>query len=457
MSRQSCPRPSLLGATLLLLLAGTGTAQVFTVLVKFGKTASNPYFVTPVQGRDGRLYATTLNDDVNDAGTIFAVDPNTGLRFIPHRFDTATGASPRGGLTLGIDGNFYGTTAYGGTSGYGVLYRIEPNGTYTVLHNFAGGSDGLYPNAPPVQGADGNFYGTTGSISAQGDSPSIAYRYTLSGTFTTLTNLPSTTAPLIQGTDGSLYGTWNGFFSDCGGIFKMSTSGTMLYTYNFGPPPCINNSGDFPMGPIMQASDGNFYGTTQNGGAGNYGTVYKMDQTGNVSLLYSMLASSDNTDGGLVQGTDGNLYGDAWGYPSSLFEITTGGSFTLLHTLTGQEGGNVGAGLLQHTNGKFYGTAETGGSGIGGGGTLFTLDMGLAPFISLVKNQGRVGGVVQILGQGLTGSTSVTFNGLPATSFHISSSFYMTAVVPTGATTGPVVVTTPSGMLTSNRNFQIVH
>jgi uncharacterized repeat protein (TIGR03803 family) len=376
------------------------------------------------------------------------LDLNTGLRYTLHTFDTATGASPAGGVTLGTDGNFYGTAQIGGTAGYGVLYKVTPSGTYTVLHNFTGGSDGLNPSSPPVQATDGNFYGTTGQITFQGNGPSTAYQYAPSGAFTSFGSIPDTIAPLIQGADGNLYGTSNG---GCGGIFELSTAGVMLNSYSL-----CGSGGAYAIGPVMQAADGNFYGVQQEGGISNYGAIYKMDQSGLVSLLYDMPQTSYYPDGGLVQGTDGNLYGDAWGFPSTLFQITTDGTFTLLQTLTFQDGGGVGAALLQHTNGKFYGTGY-GGGGRSGGGTLFSLDTGLAPFVSLVKQQGRAGSLVQILGQGLTGSTSVTFNGVPAKSYHVVSSTYMTAVVPASATTGPVVVTTPTGTLTSNRNFQIVH
>jgi uncharacterized repeat protein (TIGR03803 family) len=439
----------MLTIALLLPLAGTGSAQVFTVLITFGKASSNPSFVTPVQGRDGRIYGTTSNELVSSsAGSIFVLDLNTGLRYTLHTFDTATGASPAGGVTLGTDGNFYGTAETGGTAGYGVLYRITPSGTYTVLHNFAGGSDGVNPSSPPLQAADGNFYGTTGQITFQGDGPSTAYQYTASGTFTSFGPIPDTIAPLIQGADGNLYGTSNG---GCGTIFELSTAGVMLNTY-----PLCGSGASYPIGPVMQASDGNFYGVQQDTGPLNYGAIYKMDQSGAVSSLYSMTSASPYPDGGLIQGTDGNLYGDAWGAPSTLFQITTTGAFTLLQTLTSQDGAGVGAALLQHSNGKFYGTGYALG-GTGGFGTLFSLDTGLAPFVSLVKQQGRAGSLVQILAQGLTGSTSVTFNGVPAKSYHVVSSTYMTAVVPASATTGPVVVTTPTGTLTSNRNFQIVH
>jgi uncharacterized repeat protein (TIGR03803 family) len=444
--RQSYLRSSMLGFALLIMSAGASSAQTFTVLITFGKAASNPWFVTPAQGRDGRIYGTTLTDNVNSAGTVFALDVNTGLRFTLHRFDTATGASPGGGMTLGTDGNFYGTTQTGGTAGYGVLYKLTPGGTYTVLHNFAGGTDGRNPSSPPLQASDGNFYGTTGQITAQGNGPSTAYQYTASGTFTSFGSISATIAPLIQGADGNLYGTSNG---GCGTVFELSTAGVLLNDY-----PLCGSGGAYPIGPVMQAADGNFYGVQQEGGISNYGAIYKMDRSGSVSLLYNMPATAYYPDAGLVQGTDGNLYGSGWGAPSTLFQITTAGTFTLLQTLTSQEGAGVGAALLQHTNGKFYGTGYA--EGGGGGGALFSLDTGLAPFVSLVKNQGRAGSLAQIIGQGLTGSTGVTFNGVPAKSFHVASSTYMTAVVPAGASTGPVVVTTPSGTLTSNRSFQVV-
>ncbi len=446
---RSCLVGFAITAVVLLASAVPTSAQVFSVVTNFGAAASNPYFVTPVQGRDGKLYGTTLTDNVNSAGTVFVLDVKTGSRFTLHRFDTATGSSPQGGLTLGTDGNFYGTAQFGGTANYGVLFKLTPNGTYSVLHNFAGGTDGLYPSSPPVQAADGNFYGTTGQITAFGESQSTAYQYKLSGLFTSFGDIPNTIAPLIQAANGNLYGTtYNG---GCGSVFELSTSGALLNEYPFS----CGTGGSTPFGPVMQAADGNFYGTTQRGGTSDYGTVFKMDQSGLLSILYSFPGSGPYPEDGLVEGSDGKLYGNAWGAPSTLFRITTGASFTLLYTLNSHDGDAVGAALLQDTTGVFYGTAYAGG-GPGDGGTLFSLDVGLAPFIALVNRQGRVGSIAQILGQGFTGSTSVTFHGVAASSFHVLSDTYMTAVVPSGATSGPVAVTTPNSTLTSNRNFRVL-
>lgn len=159
---------------------------------------------------------------------------------------------------------------------------------------------------------------------------------------------------------------------------------------------------------------------------------------------------------GLAQATDGNLYGTtnlggSSGY-GTLFQISTSGAYKLLYSFNNLIGRYPLAGLMQHTNGKLYGTTSNGGSR----GTVYSLDMGLGPFVTFVRANGKVGQTAQILGQGLTGTTNVTFNGLPATSFLVGSDTYIRAVIPSGATTGPVVVTTPQGILTSNKNFLVI-
>lgn len=180
-----------------------------------------------------------------------------------------------------------------------------------------------------------------------------------------------------------------------------------------------------------------------------------------VSTLYSFSGYPNdgaNADSSLTEGTDGNLYGitTSGGVHAlgTIYQIAASGQYKLLYSFVGVVGSSPGAPLLQHTNGSFYGTAFHGGQNKQG--SLYSLDMGLGPFAALVRYSGRIGQPVQILGQGFTGSTAVTINGTAATSFKVVSDTYMTAVVPTGATTGPVVVTTPTGTLTSNRNFRIV-
>jgi uncharacterized repeat protein (TIGR03803 family) len=435
--------------------------QTVTNLYSFTglNSSGNPGFGALTQGPNGKLYGTTFGPS-RTAGSVFAVTTR-GKASEPHTFGS-DGANPWAGLTLGADGYYYGTTSVGGATGNGVLFKLSPTGVYTALHDFAGGSDGASPFSPPIQASDSNFYGTTFGTNGA----STVYRYETNGTFTTILNLDSTqgqdvVAPLAQGSDGNLYGTastgGNPNPTNCGTIFKLSTAGQMLWTYDFSCGP----SGANPDAPLLQASDGNFYGTTESGGVGGVqpGTVFRLDQNGNVKLLYVFKNIPDGASptGGLTQGTDGNLYGTTSSGGKSgggtLFQLSLSGVHKILYSF-GVTGKDPFAGVMQDTNGLFYGTTYTGGRY--GFGTVYSLNMGLGPFVTFVQPTGAAGSGAQILGQGLTGSTSVTFNGVAATSFKVVNDTYMTAVVPTGATTGKVVVTTPGGTLTSNVNFRIL-
>jgi uncharacterized repeat protein (TIGR03803 family) len=449
-----------------------GSAQSVKEVVAFSSTQSSPApgLVIPSQGRDGGLYGTTTGDgDTMTDGIVFRATTN-GKEATVHTFTGADGAGPFAGLTLATDGNFYGTATGGGDFGNGVLFRVSASGLYTVLHAFSGNEDGGVPLAPPVQGWDGNLYGTTtfGTVSA-----GTVYKYTLSGTFSTMFSFDSdrsqgtqTTSTLLQANDGSLYGVANsGGSNNCGTIFKVSRTGTLLLDYSF---PC-GAGGWVPAGGLTQASDGNFYGTTELGGitqssgdcAAGCGIVYRMTPSGAVSVLYRFTGGKNDGAApvaGLVQAPDGNLYGTTSRGGASdvgtIYTISLNGAESMLYSFTSNIGEHPGAALLRHTNGKFYGTTELGGTF--GEGSLYSLDMGFSPFISFVVPVGHSGQTAEILGQGFTGSTGVTFNGIPATSFRVLNDTYLTAVVPAGATTGLVVVTTATGTLTSNVNFRVI-
>ena len=449
------------------LLVGTispSLAQTVTDFYSFTGTESSalPQHVTPAQGRDGKLYGTTSGQGGTNYGTIFTVSTSRRFRQL-HTFDSTDGSQPGGGIVLASDGNFYGTAFSGGSAGFGLLFRISSSGVYTVLHEFAGGADGAAPAAPPIAGSDGTLYGTTYGNAAIG---STIYKYTRStASLTTLYQFDQAHGsgvipPLVQGADGNLYGAaYQGGANNCGTIFKVTTSGTLLWYYSFLCTP----SGANPVGPLIQGSDGSFYGTTSAGGNRGVGTVFKLDQGGNVSILYNFQsffgggADGSTPFAGLVQATDGNLYGSTTAAGSqnlgTLFQITTAGAYKLLYSFNGKAGSGPEAAPVQHTNGMLYGTALQGGKF--GFGTVYRLDMGLAPFVALVRYGGKVGSTAQILGQGLTGTTSVTFNGVASNNVHVFSDTLLTAVVPFGATTGPVVVTTPTGALTSNKNFAV--
>ncbi len=443
-------------ATIILTVA-FGRAQTVNEVVSFtGNNSQGMPDMTPTQGRDGNLYGTCPNPK-DTYGSIFSLTSAGGLSSL-YTFSYTTGYFAVG-LTLSTDGNFYGTGGDGGTGAYGVLFRISPNGTYTLLHDFLGSSDGAGPTSPPIQGSDGNLYGTT--TGSGGIFSSTVYKYTRSGAYSTIFEFSNTqgklaAARLVQGSDGNLYGTAvEGGTANNGTIYKLSTSGTLLYNYSF---PASGKFGVFPS-ELIEASDGNFYGTTSYGGTAHDGTVFRMNQKGIVSVLYNFAGADDgaNPSGGVVQGTDGNLYGatsarGTYGF-GTIFQISLSGQFQSLYSFDAAIGENPGPPPLQHTNGLFYGALQSGSTY--GYGAIYSLDMGLGPFVTFVLPVGKVGKTAEILGQGLTGTTSVTFNGIPATSFAVKSDTYMTAVVPTGASTGPVVVTTPAGTLTSNVKFRI--
>jgi uncharacterized repeat protein (TIGR03803 family) len=426
------------------------TAQTYTVLYSFDVThGANPTFSDLLaQGQDGNLYGTVTIGGANYIGVVFKITPS-GTLTVLYDFDSTHGNHPRGGLTLGKDGSFFGTAEAGGASDFGTIFNITPTGSLTTLYDFVGGSDGVYPKAPPVQGTDGNFYGTT---------QTTAYKISPAGRFSGLGNLPGFTfAPLILGSDGNFYGTsYTGGSQNKGAVFKLNSTGKIATLYS-----CDGTHGLNPVGPLVQGNDGNFYGTTLIGGTSSGGVVFKLTPQGVLTVLYNF--DSVNTlngyapYGGLVLASDGNLYGvTASGGISGdgvIFKITPAGSYSVLYNFDGTHGLLPYATPTQHTNGKIYGL--TYGGGAYGYGVVYSFDVGLKAFVNVTSAAARVGQTVGIIGQGLTGTTSVKFNGTPAT-FKLVSDTYLMARVPAGATSGFVTVTTPGGTLRSSKRFRIM-
>jgi uncharacterized repeat protein (TIGR03803 family) len=215
---------------------------------------------------------------------------------------------------------------------------------------------------------------------------------------------------------------------------------------------------------LILGPDGNLYGQTDLGGASSYGafgTVYKMTPKGKVTTLHSFeQTDGDNPISNLVLGTDGNLYGTAaYGGThagGTAFKITPTGKFTTLHNFALKGGADLYAGLVQGTNGKFYGATYGGGTSDAckyGCGTVFSLSVGLGPFVDTLPISGKVGAAVRILGTDLTGATSVTFNGTAA-EFKVVSGSEIETNIPSGATTGTVEVKTKN-TLKSNVVFRV--
>jgi uncharacterized repeat protein (TIGR03803 family) len=237
-----------------------------------------------------------------------------------------------------------------------------------------------------------------------------------------------------------------------GTVFKITPSGTLTTLHSFDVA-----DGVLPYAGLIQATDGELYGTTFDGGTTGQGTVFKISTSGTLTTLHSF----DGTDGGypntgLVQATDGNFYGTTLEGGASndgtVFKVTPSGSLTTAYSFDSTDGEYPYAGLVQATNGNLYGTTAKGGAN--GEGTIFRLSVGLGPFVETLPTSGKVGLAVKILGTNLTGATSVTFNGTAAV-FKVVSKSLITTSVPAGATTGTVEVMMPKETLKSNVVFRV--
>jgi len=444
-------------------------SQVFTPLYELGTNSGEPNQPLGVfaQGRDGNLYSTSYGGGAHgDAGTVFRLTPGGALKVL-YSFDPAgVGAvHPSSGLTLGIDGNLYGTTQVGGPDNAGTVFKITPSGTTTILHTFSAHTEGSRPEVAPIQGTDGNFYGTTHYDHFEGHYGGV-YKMTRSGKLTVLAvGIGSIPSGLIQGTDGSFYGTTRGTGAGDGTAFKITPQGKFKTLHTFVGYP---GDGNLPYGPPIEAIDGNFYGTTQKGGAHNAGTFYKMSPPGVVTILFSFPAPGTQGYWPLaspVQASDGNFYGTAYGGGTkgtgALFRISPAGSYELLYNdFTGVSGTHPEEPLLQNTNGIFYSATYEGGTGTGVNclycGVLYSLNVGLDPFVAFLPQQssGKVGKTISLFGQGLTGTTAVRFGGASA-SFTVVSDTYLIATIPSEAQSGMINVDTPGGILASNKFFRV--
>jgi uncharacterized repeat protein (TIGR03803 family) len=459
---------------------GTDPGTTFTTLHSFDGTDGNKSFAGLVQATNGSLYGTTYYGGAKDSGEVFEITLSGTLTTF-HSFCSKSRCSD-GEYTYatpvqGTDGNFYGTTYLGGSKELGTVFKITPSGTFTTLHTFDGAT-GSQPLAGLVQGTDGNFYGTTYIGGSKGDGE--IFKITPSGTLNILHSFCSGAAckdgenpfaGLVQGTDGSLYGTTLAGGSHGGGtVFKITPNGTFTTLHSF----CSQSGcpdGEFPQTGLVQATNGNFYGTTIVGGTYGSGTIFEITASGKLTTLYNVCSQSGCPDGnylyaGLIQATDGNLYGvmEIGGANSggTIFRITLSGTLTTLHSFCSQpacaDGQYPAAGLVQNTNGSLYGATADGGANACSGltcGTVFSFSVGLPPFVETQPTAAKVGATINILGTDLTGATSVNFNGKAATFTEVSNS-EITTTVPAGATTGEVQVGTASGTLLSNVSFRVL-
>ena len=302
--------------------------------------APAPGGTTPWAGlaRDasGDLFGTTADGGTSNAGVVFKIDA-AGNETVLHSFTVTDGANPMAGVVLDSAGNLFGTTSIGGAYGCGTVFELDPAGYVTVLHSFAGGDDGCNPYAGVTLDANGNLYGTT---------------------------------KFGGGTQRDC------FTNTCGTVYKVTASGneTVLYSFTGG------TDGAWPEGGVVLDAGGNLYGTTGGGGPDVGGVVFKLDPSGKETVLYAFTEEGNGgggptgayPSGNLALDSNGNVYGTAWagGTTSSecqgygcgvVFQIGASGQYTMLYSFTGGAGGGMPNGIVRDPAGNLYGTTQYGG------------------------------------------------------------------------------------------------
>jgi uncharacterized repeat protein (TIGR03803 family) len=447
-----------------LALAIHAPAQTFTLLQNF--ESSDPTSAL-VQGLDGNFYGTMEGGAIGFEGNVYTLTP--GGTYTSIATPCCASYAP---VVLASNGSFYGSTQQGGTALEGNIYKMTASGAVTTLYSFCltDCADSSYPHDSLVQLGNGDLYGTT---------VSTIFKITLAGDLTTLYNFcPGTTCNggaitpggLMLGSDGNFYGVTDASQND-GTVFMMTPSGTLttLHTFN-------GTDGSTPVGPLVQAANGYLYGVTLSGGTGvnracvyigtgGCGTIFKISTTGTLTTVHDFAGRDGaNPSAGLILASDGNLYGTTYSggnNPSNsgtAFVLSPTGALKTIYDFCAQtyclDGGNPFMPLLQATNGTLYGTTRNGGTQTNG--IFFSLSRGLRPYVQTIPAQGNVGTNVIILGNNLTGTTSVMFHGVAA-AFSVLSDTEMSATVPAGATTGAVKVTTPTTTLSTNVSFRVGH
>jgi uncharacterized repeat protein (TIGR03803 family) len=346
------------GSIFRIMTNATGFSNLYSFQASFQAVTNNSgetnyetnYNLEPndlAQGTDGSFYGTTRSGGSNFTGTIFAISPSGSFTNL-HTFagtaistkghaTSAEGAAPAGALAQGADGNFYGTTQYGGANGTGTIFRVSPTGVFTNLYSFSALVDG--------------------SGSAKGAVPNA----------------------LVLANDGAFYGaTQQGGQDNAGTFFKFTTTGglTQIYSFNGGAP---GNNPVTPNSALAQGTNGNFYGTSAFGGAQGGGCIFEITAAGGMTVLHSFPQLNAGAGAALAPGTDGNFYGttaaNGLNGEGAVFKITPSGDFgacffSPLNTNSDNAGGaNPSAALTAGTAGILYGTCAAGGAN--GSGVIF--------------------------------------------------------------------------------------
>jgi uncharacterized repeat protein (TIGR03803 family) len=335
---------------------------------------------------------------------VFRVSTNGGLNTLA-AFNQTNGAFPMAGLVRATNGQLYGTTSTGGASGLGTVFSMTSDGAVTTLRDFAGGVDGASPSTLLLQATDGNLYGSASGGGAAGFG--TIFRIKLDSTFSTVYSFTggadsgSPGGALLDVTGGDLFGlTPTGGAFDQGRVFRLTPSGSLSTAYSF----TGGTDGYEPVGALVQGDNGSLFGVTRLAkfrGFTFYGTIFKLDANGTLNTLY-MLNFSDGAlpAAGLVMGSDGNFYGTTEqggaNDNGTVFRITPSGAFSTLVEFDGFNDGFAPlAALTQGLDGSLYGTTSKG--GVGGFGTIFKLAFNGPPQITQqpVGQLGTTGGAIR--------------------------------------------------------------
>jgi uncharacterized repeat protein (TIGR03803 family) len=357
------------------LAKGSGT---ITTLASFNGTDGAEPEAALVMDGSGNLYGTTAAGGASGDGTVFELVHGSGTVTTLVSFNGTNGGEPFAGLLLDGSGNLYGTTAGGGASNDGTVFELAKGGnTVTTLASFSG-TDGASPYSTPIMDGSGNLYGTTAFGGASGDGTvfELVHR---SGTITTLASFNKTNgadpqAGLVRDSSGNLYGTtFEGGATGYGTVFGLahgSSTITTLASFNL-------KDGAFPEAGLVMDGSGNLYGTTAAGGAPASGTVFELAKgAGTITTLAAFDNNGQFPQAGLIMDRSGNLYGTtqyggAFGH-GTVFEMGKGsGTITTLASFKGADGSFPYGSLGMDGNGNLYGTTRQGGAF--GRGTVFEL------------------------------------------------------------------------------------
>lgn len=464
-------------------LAVSSSAQAFQSLANFNDTDGYGPGAALVQGVDGNLYGTTGSGGTRNSGVIFNISPTgtlTLVRSICTPASCALGAIPTSALVLASSGFWFGVAGGGGEHSTGTVFQSNHNTIFHPDYSFCSQincSDGENPTGL-IQGADLNFYGTTYNggafnfgevfvLQPHGQTPTTVHSFCAEPS---CADGAAPAAPPIQAANGNFYGTtYAGGVNDKGTIYELTPGGVLTTLYKFCSQANCADGGQ-PVARLVQASNGYFYGITTTGGANGSGTIFRITSAGVLTTLHNFCAQANCLDGGssnaeLIQANDGNFYGvsQSGGAHNAgiIFQMAPGGSFVVRHNFNVHTGAFPEGALVQATDGKLYGTNAGGGSQVAacaassGCGSVFSLDLGLAPFVKTLRTWGVTGMTIIVYGLDLSGTTSVTFNGTPSASFNVVSPSEIEVTVPAGATSGKIQVVTPSGTLSTLGEFHI--